>query len=259
MTSMTDVGLSYSAYLEKASWAILPALQFEQQAAPGRDGMHGAGSRYGARSFVFNLIISPPPGTAVQTNLDALLALISGAAGNGYVKFDRMPDRIYKGRFQGGVNGEYLGNDAIRLGLTFNCADAFAYGLDEVTQTLTISSDPQTDTIPASGVLAGNARTQPVYIIKNTSGAEADVFIKCVGTAQQLDIDNVPDATWIKVDVYTKRVYSSTDSGATWADAMTMIGTNVWFPELAGGAANSLTTDGLSSGSVVVTYRGRYL
>ena len=259
MTSMTDVGLTYGAYLEKASWAILPALQFEQQAAPGRDGVYGAGSRYGARSFGFNLIISPPPGIAVQTNVDALLALISGAAGDGYVKFDRMPDRIYKGRFLGGVNGEYLGNDAIRLGLTFACADALAYGLDEVTQTITISSDPQTDTIPASGALAGNARTQPQYIIKNTSGGEADIFLKCVGTAQQLDIDNVPNGTWIKVDASTKRVYSSTDSGSNWTDAMTLIGTNVWFPELVGGAVNSLTTDGLSGGTVIVTYRGRYL
>lgn len=259
ITSMTDVGLSYSAYVEKSSWAMLPTLLFEQKPAPARDGLYSAGSRYGARSFSFNLIIAPPDGTSVQTNLDALMALIDGAQGDGYVKFDRIPDRAFKGRFQGGASCEFLGNDAVRLGLNFACSESMAYSLTETEQTLTITTNPQTDTVPASGALAGTARTQPVYVVKNTSGGAANISVKCVDTDQQIDVNNVANSAWVKIDASTKRVYYSTDSGVTWADANTKIGTNAWFPELAGGAANSLTTSGLSAGSVVITYRGRYL
>jgi len=214
------------------------------------------------RVFEIPCVIRAASAATLRTQLDSTFGALGLGLSSGYLKLDTWPTRIWYGRFVGRSGEKRHGANNMLFTLTFRCEDMFAYATSLTTQTITISSDPQTFMVPATSgtVVAGNVDPTPVWVIKNTSGGdEYGLILANATTGETINISGLADAYWLKLDFDRQVVELSTDSGSTWAAYMTAVGTNANIPALSHSTQNSITLTGLSAGSVVLTYYARYL
>lgn len=130
-------------------------------------------------------------------------------------------------------------------------------------QTLTISTTPETFYAPAASgsTVNGNMEARPVWVIKNTSGSSSACWLKNITRDENMYISTIANGEWIQIDTDKEWVRSSDDSGATWTHCETRLSSlsGLEFPLLTAGVQNEIQTTTLDTGSVVATYRARWL
>jgi len=217
---------------------------------------------FGISELTLNCVIRAADSTELATFRDNLRSILDPRLGDGWIKIDYQTDRFYVGRLMAGVDWEHLAMHAGQITLPFKLSKACAYASSETVQTIAVAASPQSFDVPdGSGeVVGGTAEVRPVWVIKNTSGGTSGALTLANATTGETfsTTAGIANGAWLRIDSERQHVEISTDSGVTWTTAMSNVN-SPWLPTLQPGVQNELTLTGLTAGSVVCTYRTRYL
>jgi hypothetical protein len=252
----TDLGgATYGVLLERHVRPVAPRI-IETSVIPGADGAITYGGYLGAQTIDLPLVIEGSSRSDLHTKLDAVVGVLHTDEAKALAP-DYMGGRYWLAQLAnlGGI--EYFGMTACRTTATFIVADARLYAASETSQTLTVATDPDSFSVPASGNVAGTAVADPEWEltlsagassieIENTTRGESVTYGASLTSGDKLKVVSEPTSM---------RVYVDTGSG--YAESMGDVSGVP--PRLSPGVSNSVTVTGLSSGSLDVTYRARYL
>jgi hypothetical protein len=252
----TDLGgSSYGAILERHARPVAPRV-IETTVIPGADGAITYGGYLGAQGVDLPLVVEGTSRSDLHDKLDAIaLALHTDEAKS--LAPDYLGGRYWLAQLASLGPIEYFGMTAARIMARFNVADARLYAASETSQTLTVATDPDSFSVPASGDVAGTAVADPEWEltlsagassieIENTTRGESLTYGASLTSGDKLKIVSAPTSMRVYVDV-----------GSGYAESMGDVSGVP--PRLTPGVSNSVTVTGLSSGSLDVTYRARYL
>ena len=184
----------------------------------------------------------------IKDKIDAVKRILDELTDKELV-FDRLPDRYFlakKVRFDpGSFRGPYVWEGRIR----FECNDPFGYGVTEVASVHAIGADPTTVT----ETTVGSADIWPVYLITATAALGAViVLLDNLNTDEQLRwTGSLANTNELEINTVTWHV---TKEGV--ASMATVTGQ---FPILKPSVANSIRVTGVSSATLTITYRDRFL
>jgi hypothetical protein len=260
--SLTDLsGSSYGVTVETTEVSGMPDVQASVSGLPGSNGALVYGRGFGPRTIDATLRVVGNDAANLQGKIDNILYLIDPRRGVGWWKFDHQADRIWNGAVVRGFGSVVRGNRMARLPLQIQLASALAYGVDETTQTVTVSGSPQAFSVPGSGVLGGTASAEPVWLVKNTSGSTSGVLtLANSSTAETVSTSvGIANGHWLRFDRARQIIERSTDSGVSWTSFMSSRGAQRNIPTLAAKQGNSCALTGLTGGEIVITYRTRFI
>lgn len=271
MANSMYIGASPSTFIDLSTYGVvvsdgtgpaMAAAQFDAQVLPGLDGGAQYSNQFGLRRWTIEAWVFGDDYDDTRENLDTVLRLLNPQSGDRYLKLDAQSDRCWLGRVCGEIGREPRGMQAIRLTIPWQCSRALAYSTTETTHTTTVNSDPEAWDEAGTGVaVEGTGYAQPVWVVKNTSGGTSSALVLQNTTTGEIVSTNtgLPNGHWARFDGERQIIEKSSDSGATWSAWMTARGSYRNIPRLQPGAVNAMTLTGLSAGSVVCTYRARYL
>lgn len=220
------------------------------------------GNGYQPLSIALKVVVTGSSASDFMSKMDALKYLLDPRNGEKKLALDYITDRYWYAILNSKIDVPGPGIYHKQFDLEFIAADSRAYSTTNRTSPdFTISSSPQTLTVESGPTaVAGTAPADPVWTIKNTSGGTITTLTLNNTTTSESTtwVGSLANGNWLRITVATGLVEKSTDSGATWATAMTLTG-SFTLPTLAGGVANIVTLTGLSSGTVVLAYTARYL
>jgi len=177
------------------------------------------------------------------------------------LRFDCLPDRYWLVRLSrtSPVEVHEMGD---LFTLEFTAPDPRAYSTTETTQTVAISGNT-TFNVPLSGVLAGTAEPDVLWLLKPTgSGATNPVVLENTTRDETLTWANtLTSAEWLELTAYakTEKARKTADSGGSYSAVNSSIQSGSRFPKLSAGVANACALNGFAStGSLVITYRARF-
>ena len=262
IASLTDLGgASYGLVLLRGERVGLSGAQIDLGELPGFDGGYAMVNGSRLRQMVLPCLVSGSSHSDALSKVESVVALLNPALGSQYLKLDSESDRAWLGKVGGEISKKPRGIAAFELSIPWVCEHAHAYSTSETVQSETVSSDPEAANVPASGVVAGSAYAYPVWVVKNTSGSDSDpLSLNNATTAETVSTSaGLANGAWARFDAARQIIEKSTDSGSSWSAWMTARGAYRAIPRLKPGVANSISLGGLSAGSLVCTYRARYL
>jgi len=262
--SLTDLsGSDYNLSVFSDDNPIMPELMIGTYDIPNLDSQRLYTAKAQSRTIEIPCVIRGTSEANLRTRLDNMLDLIMLGNTSGYLKLDTFNTRIWYGRFVGRSSEKRHGGNNMLFTLSFQCEDMYSYATSLTTQTITISSDPQTFIVPATSgtTVAGTADPTPVWVVKNTSGSASSALTLANATTSETinTVSGIANGVWLKFDYPRQIVEASSDSGSTYASVMSAVSTSTNIPKLLHGSSNSVTLTGLSAGSVVLTYYARYI
>ena len=262
--SLTDLsGASYGVTLLKTAWPWMATPSTILQNLPERDGGSILVNSFRMRSVSFPLRIEGTSNSDLLSKIEEIHKLIDPRLGLIYVKADVWSDRLFYGRFSGPWQAGYRGQLVTTVTAPFTSQWAETLSTTETTQTETVSASPEAFTVPAAGTVDGSGPALPQWIIKNTSGsASGAIKITNGTTAETFSLPttaSIPNGTWLRLDRERWTVETSTDSGSTWTAAPSLVGAGKNIPRINPGVSNSCTLTNLSSGSIDIVYRARFI
>lgn len=262
----TDMsGSTYGLLVERSPWDILAAPSVDvQEVAQWFGGVSHFGG-YGPRALPVEAVCIGTSRSNLLTKLDAIKYKLDPVYGEKTIKFDAFSDRYWYGRLVAPIGMEFLGLDAARLKLSFVAPDSRAWSTSGRTSPdFTIASDPDDFTVEAAAAVAGTARPECVWIVK--AGASATQVILANTTTNESVTWNgsLSNGHWLRITTglsgwSVAPVEKSTDSGSSWASAMSGVTGSFVFPVLKPGAQNTVTVTGVSAGTLTLSYTPRYL
>ncbi len=262
--SLTDLsGASYGVTLLKMAWPWMAGSDaFMHDLPQGNRRVLLVNSMRG-RVEVFPLRIEGTSNSNLRSKVEAIKRLVDPRLGNIYVKSDVWSDYLFFGRFTSPWPGPYRGQLVTNIQAEFTNKWADLLSTTETTQNVTVSGSPQAFNVPASGSVAGSSPAEPQWIIKNTSGSVSGAIRLVNNTTDESFYlatgASIPNGTWLRLDRERWTVETSVNSGSTWSDASALVGSLKNIPRLNPGGVNSCTLSNLSSGTVSVIYRARYM
>lgn len=260
--SLTDLSSStYGVLVEQHSfpWSCEP--QISAVAMPGRDGAHIYGTRFAGRRAAIPIRVEGSSTADLIAKMDAIALRLNSANGDGWWKLDSLSDRLFYGRVAGGIDFTPSGPRMARAVLHLVSPEAFLYGVNEITQTETISGTPTTfDVKDSAAVVEGTAVACPVWTIRNTSGSTSSAITFESVTRGEVFTTNtgIPNAWYARIDG-ARMILEWSPDNSTWSTWMTARGSSTDIPKLSPGVSNSIRITGLSGGTVTAAYRPRYL
>jgi len=261
--SLTDMsGTDYNVTAVGDSNALAPTVDVASYDLPAMAVQHIYTPEASSRSISIPCFIIGTSATNLRTRVDNTFALVGTGNNSGYLRLDTWPTRIYKGRFVTPGESARHGASGISFTLNFQCEGLYSYELPMITQTITISSNPQTFIVPGTSgtTVGGTTDPSPVWVIKNASSfTEYELTLKNNTTSETIDVWALANTYWLRLDYDRQIVETSSNNGTTWTSAMWEVGTNANIPKLSSGSSNSITLTGISSGSVVLAYYERYI
>jgi len=264
--SLTDLsGSDYNVSVFADDNPIMPELGIGTYDIPQLDSQRLYTAKAQSRTISIPCVIRGTSEANLRTRLDNMLDLIMLGNVSGYLKLDTFDTRIWHGRFVGRSDEKRHGANNMLFTLSFQCEDMYSYATSLTTQTIAISSNPQTFIVPGTSgtTVAGTADPTPVWVVKNTSGSTSGALTLANTTSSETinTTAGIVNGAWIRFDYDRQIVEWTDDGGVTWyaSTAMALIGTNPNIPRLVHGVSNSVTLTGLASGSVVLTYYARYI
>jgi hypothetical protein len=133
-----------------------------------------------------------------------------------------------------------------------------------VTQTATLSSDPQAVNVPASGSVPGTGLTYPVITLKNTGAPVliTDVIVTNTTRGAALRLANIvadfDSGQYMRVTSATRLCEVSWDN-VEWTDVTQyLFATDDQWLALLGGVQNAIQIDGCPDGELTVAYTPRW-
>ena len=259
----TDLsGASYGLTVEKGTVPVLSSPRRDVQSSGRGYGGAQVGTGFEPLTISINAQVIGSSESDLTDKLDALTYLLDPQNGEKSIRFDDWKSgRYWKGVLASALDPQYQNPSSVKLQLQFVCVDARAYRTTDVSTDYTISATPQALTIPATGAVVGNAKPDPTWIIKNTSGGSVSSIVFANSTTGETVTltATLANNNWLRITTgMGGTVEKSTDSGGSWTSAISYASLPL-VPSLAPNVANSITVTGLSAGTLSLTYTPRYL
>lgn len=254
----------YGLTVVEGTVSIAPARRVSVQEIAGGHGGFAHGRWYGARVLKARCWVEADTEPELRAKLDALKAALNTSTDAG-IRFDAWcPDRYWLGSLRDGIESGYT-RGGVEFDIEFVCADPFGYSTGETVQSVTVDESPESFSVPSSEVMGGSIDALPVWQY-TAAGAVSSVIVAnstIVGDSLRW-VGSLSAGHLLRIDAARWTVEKSTDAGATWTDARSGISDNLdgsasVFPRLWPGVANACTLTGPTAGSLVVTYRARWI
>jgi predicted phage tail component-like protein len=142
--------------------------EYEDEAA-GMDGVHDYGTEWGKREIEIRIDVTPND-NLLKTRQSQILNWLKPTLPAGILIFDDMPDRIYYAKYTVKWGIEQFNRYGV-FELTMKCTDPFAYGSEQITETMIITS-PHDIVI----ISAGTESTPPVIELTNNGISAVNGF-----------------------------------------------------------------------------------
>lgn len=267
--TLTDPLGSSMVYLGGPSYGLtvllddidaLASVMVDMQDVPYGFGGASWGTHHPSKRFLIPCVVRGTSFSDTKSKLDAL-NLVLDKNRLCALRFDDWNDRYWMVRFTG-RSAVSLRQMGATFNLEFIAPDPRAYSVDETTQTINISG-ATAFTVPASGVLAGTAEPDVVWLLKPTgSGATSPVVLSNETRDEIMTWQNaLTTAQWLRVTATARQeiVERTGDSGATYTPVNSSLLSGSRFPKLSPNVANDCELSGFAStGTLTVTYRARY-
>ena len=161
---------TYGVLVTRGPYPVLPPVRIQ----PFTYGQREGGIQYGGQANELTLqvdaTIEGDNLTDLRTRIDNINNIMNPLDGDKNIQFDYMPGRYWSGRLLEPIAAPLLGITAIDVQFTFRCADPFAYSTTETAQNESITTDPDTFSVPSSGTLGGSRQVRPVIDVTNNTG-----------------------------------------------------------------------------------------
>ena len=197
-----------------------------------------------------------------QEKLDAVRQLLArDRAGARTLRVGLLADRFWVAQHETIEPPREIGVTR-RFRATFVAADPRAWGVDRVVQEETIAADPQSVDVPAEGVVAGTADTEPVWIVEIGAGGAGNVGLSNETTGESVTYapeSSLSEGDRVRFDAGLRQIVElSTDGGSSWTPVMSDVTVSRAIPVLRAGVQNSVEVTGVGAGGLDVIYRPRW-
>lgn len=254
-------GQSYGLTIVGEEMDFLLSTQSDVQDVPYGYGGASWGAHHPGKVFNLSCVLKGDNWEDVKAKIDAInlkLDLNRLAA----LRFDMWNDRYWLARMTGRSKPVICSGGA-QFDLEFTAPDPRAYSTTETTQTVSLSSGTNTFSVPASGVLAGTAEPDVVWLAKPTGSGSTNPLVLTNSTRDEAltYAAALSSSEWLRITASARqeKAEKTTDSGANYTASNASLQSGSRFPKLNPGVANSCTLTGCAgSGSLVITYRARY-
>lgn len=270
--SLTYGGVDLSVYgLQVNDFDIpkFPFINFKSHKAHQGDSERSAINQT-HRTIKLNVSVVGDTQSHLRSRFDTILSILDPARGDKSIQLDDFPDR----RFIGIIRNMSAPTQKGRWGEFFTIdfeVNAHAQGLTETNLIVAIATDP--DTL-ATSVITGNVNRIPAEIyIRNTTGGtltNQTISIQNVTTSETITVRmTLEDDRWLRVGdldadgVFTASLAKSDSTGAdpeaeAYTSVLSSYSSGDWL-RLKGGVSNSIIVTGISTGTLEITYRPKYL
>ena len=165
------------------------------------------------------------------------------------LKFDILSDRYWNARVIRAFDGRYISPCDFEGAVQFECSDPLAFGTTARSNAHAIAADPTTVT----ETTVGSARIRPTYTLLATAALGA-ITVKVTNT------DTGEEWQWQGTFADTKQlVFNTTTWVVTYDGAADMATVSGQPPSLLPSTANPIKITGVSSATLTISYRDRYL
>lgn len=256
--------------------AAMAGVKVDVQDRSARDGGVATGYAFGVKEWSVECVVVGTTRDVLRTRMDAVMRALDPRGGEKlfYMNSETLHGTaLQRGRLcrvSGGVSGQLQGLSCY-FTLNFVSSSAFDVSIAETTQVLTINADPKTLKVPADvsdgetpphmvAVMApGNTVAVPVWTL--TAGAGVTTFGLANTTTGETFVWQGAMSAGHRLRVDSERMHCelSVDGGTTWSNVMSGVNAASVWPTIDGGVQNTVVVTGVSSGSVSVVYRGRFL
>jgi len=262
--SLTFNGYNLAAYgltVAQHPMPLLADIRLDYQDYGDRDGGVVQGASLKPRYMNVEGVVLAHTRRDLQDNMDDIKAVLDPRNGSKLMSLDSWPDRGWYGVLNGPINAQPLGGSGLRVQLNFALVDGVAVSLTETTQTVSVDETPEGFNCTAAGVVAGNEVTRPVWLVTNTAaGTITSVVLANTTRSETMTwTGSLAQNNILRIDSDRLHVEKSTDGGTTYTNNLLYTSAASEWPKLTGGVQNACTLTGVTAGSVVVTYRARWI
>ncbi len=135
------------------------AREYEDE-LPGMDGTVDHGTEWGRRLVELEVELQPAD-EPIDLRISNIMAWFDPKKGSGPLALDDVPGRVFFAKYAGQLGIEPVARFGI-VTIPMKCTDPFAYGPEQVQETVTTASP-----FSVSRVSAGNQETPPVLVLTN--------------------------------------------------------------------------------------------
>ena len=218
---------------------------------------------------VLNCVVEGSTAADLRLKITALNRLTNARLGDKQLDIDAEPDRYFVGRFTQKIAPPPLGQLTLQFKMKF--VSERAYNVTLTNDTEAIATDPDTVTIDDPG---GSDDSGMVWYLRNsTGGAVTSITLNNTTTGETLTwTGSLGDDRWLAIcseenaspAFVRKHIYRSTAGGAdptvlSYTSVISGRANGSTFPKLKSGETNSVTVTGISTGTLQVIGRGRFI
>lgn len=223
-----------------------------------------------SKKLTLNCVVKGVTEQQLDENMDAILSKMHPLLGDKTLVLDNKPNRRHIGRVTSVSEPSLKGRWAYVFSISLMVFPQ-SQDLDETNVSASISADP--DTMTVSNVSGSAPRQFAEFYVRNETGGalvSQTIVINNNTTSESLTWrGSLSDDAWLRIGTlesdgrYSASIDVSTGTGSdpeaeVYGDAMAGYQSGT-FPRLKGGVDNSITVEGISTGTLEVTYRGRYI
>ena len=261
--SMTynSIDLSGSTYGLTVIAAPIGLLSGPRLAVSDYGGRHGSavqGTFRGPKRFTVRGRVRGSSRSDLLTKLAAIADVVDPSGGEKLLILDHYSGLAWYALIDGEISLDDESAQTAIVEFPWIVPSGYSVAPSETVQTVTVDESPEGFNAPASGVVAGNLESAPVWKIRNTSGSTVTsvVLTNTTRTETATWSGVLTNNSYLRIDSDRCHVEKSTD-GTTWTNAMSGFASGSAFPKLTDGVANACVLTGLTAGTVTITYRAR--
>jgi len=169
--------------------------------------------------------------------------------------------RQYRAFVQDELLVDFISNYSATCSVTFFVTTGFAETQSEYEESYTITTNPETVSVPETSgeVVPGTVEALPVIVIKNTGTLTSQIIISNATSGKSCTWNGtLENGQWLRMDAQRIHVEKSVDSGSNWVSVVSGLSETDRPIKLSPNVVNEITLEGISGGTMEVTYRGRY-
>ena len=262
---------TYGVLVLAAPRNAMADVRLDLQGYAARDGGVSQGSTLKFKFWTDQIHIGGTSWTNTQNRLDSVRFVLdpkNGAAALRYdedLRFEATEQREYLARLNGPLLGNFISPYIFQTQLNWVAETGHARALSETTITPAIASSPDTFTIPEDGVslVGGTATTRPVFIFRNTTGANVTSITFTNSTLSQTIrwTGVLPNNYYIKFDSERQHIERSSTGAFAGEETNAASGKTAGdpYPQLAPRVVNTFSLTGFSSATSSITFREEFL
>jgi len=261
---------TYGLQVEDYSIAEMANIGFTSSAAVYGDA-YFTSINHTTRSLALQCSVVAINTSALRDSMASIKSLLNPILSDKIIVLDHEPDRRYIGRMSSMSAPAVKGFNGITFAIELECL-AYTQDTDETnTAVASITTDP--DTLTVSSVPGTASRIPAEIYVRNETGADLTATAITIANATTNETitwtGTLQDDRWLRFgDLDSDGRFSSSISRSNstgsdpeaevYSDVVSGFTSGDWV-RLKGGVDNSITITGIATGSMEVTYRGRYI